>query len=670
MSNQEAKNRIDELSILLHRYNHLYYTEDKSEISDFEFDQLMAELISLETKFPEFLTTHSPSQRVGGSVTKEFENVVHKYPMLSLGNTYSWEELQEFDARVEKGLGSSDYEYFCELKFDGVALSISYDQGQLKRGVTRGDGTKGDDITTNVKTIRSLPIIIPKLTEAFEVRGEAFLSKDVFQALNEKRASEGEELYANARNTASGTLKMQDSAEVARRKVSCYIYSFLSENDLFQSQEEAIIGLKKVGFPISPTYKKCKNIHEVFEYITTWEQKRHELPVETDGIVIKVNNYAQQEELGFTAKIPRWAIAYKYKAESATTQLLNITYQVGRTGAVTPVAELQPVLLAGTTVKRASLHNANEIQRLGLHIGDFVHVEKGGEIIPKITGVDITSRNLHSEEVTYITHCPECGTELVRTEGEANHYCPNTAQCPPQIKGKIEHFIDRKAMNIDSLGEQTIKQLFDASLVRTPADLYELTYDQIISLEGFKDLSTKKILQGIEQSKEIPFRVVLFALGIRFVGKTVAVKLATHFGNIELLMNATREELIAIPEIGERIADSLIEHFNKEENKIEIKRLQNAGLCFIEEKEDLASVILEGKTFVISGVFSKFSREEIGGMITSNGGKLVSSISSKLNYLVAGEKMGPAKLEKATTLGIEIISEDQFLKLLENGDYV
>ncbi|MTI38423.1 NAD-dependent DNA ligase LigA, partial [Fulvivirga lutimaris] len=552
MNQEEASKEISSLSQKINYYNDLYYQKDTSEISDFEFDKLLERLIELERAFPELKKDDSPSQRVGGTITKNFETVNHRYPMLSLGNTYSKEDLEEFDKRVAKGLGDEPYEYFCELKFDGVALSLTYENGKLVRGVTRGDGTRGDDITNNVRTIRTVPLSLRDgdYPDFFEARGEAFLPKEMFLKLNKEREEQGEELYANARNTASGSLKMQDSSMVARRKLDCYLYSMNGEDIGVATHEEAILKLQSLNFNISPTFKKCKNINEVLAYIAEWETKRLELPLDTDGIVIKVNSIQQQHKLGFTAKSPRWAIAYKYKSEAAVTLLQDITYQVGRTGAITPVAELQPVLLAGTTVKRASLHNANEIERLDIRVGDMVFVEKGGEIIPKVTHVDTSKRKPDSERLKYITHCPECGTELVRYEGEAVHYCTNALGCPPQIKGKIEHFIQRKAMNIDSLGERTIDMLYQKGLVTSPADLYQLTYDQIFELEGFKDLSTKNLLEGIKNSSSVPFESVLFALGIRFVGKTVAEKLAAHFKSIDALAAATYDELIEVPEIG------------------------------------------------------------------------------------------------------------------------
>lgn len=668
MTREQAKKEISELTEKINHFNHLYYQESVSEISDFEFDNLLERLIALEKEFPEFNFDDSPSHRVGGAITKHFETVVHKYPMLSLGNTYSEEELFDFDKRVAKGLEGDSYEYFCELKFDGVALSLTYDNGILKQAVTRGDGTKGDNITANAKTIRSIPLKISKdnIPAEFEVRGEAFMPSRVFNELNEQRAANGEELLANPRNTASGTLKMQDSSVVASRKIDCYLYNLLGTHEEITTHEASIKALESWGFNVSPTYKKCQDMAEVVAYIKEWEEKRKTLPVETDGIVIKVNSLQQQEILGFTAKSPRWAIAYKYKAESASTQLMDITYQVGRTGAITPVAELKPVLLAGTTVKRASLHNANEIARLDIRVGDTVFVEKGGEIIPKVTGVDLSARKPGSKEHEYITACPECGSALVREESEAAHYCPNLENCPPQITGRIAHFIHRKAMDIDSLGDRTIKQLFTTGLVKNAGDLYDLTYDQVLELEGFKDLSSRNLLDGIAKSKEAPFENVLFGLGIRFVGKTVAEKLAAHFKNIDALMAASYDELIEVPEIGERIANSLLRYFEETKNTELIERLKAAGLHFeIDESGmQLAGDSLKDLSFVISGVFEKYGRDELKELIKSHGGKVVSAISGKLDYLVAGDKMGPAKLEKANKLNIKIISESDFDKMI------
>lgn len=669
MSEEEAKNEIASLSKQINHHNQRYYQDSVSEISDYDFDQLLERLIQLESDFPGLKKADSPSQRVGGAITKSFETVVHKYPMLSLANTYSAEDLRDFDGRVSKGLEDQSYAYFCELKFDGVAISLTYDNGQLTRAVTRGDGTKGDNITANAKTIRSIPLSLngKDCPESFEVRGEVYMPNAVFEDLNKQKIADGEEPLANPRNTASGTLKMQDSSVVASRKLDCYLYSLMTDRNLVTTHSDAIAALERWGFNVSPTYQKCKNIDEVLSYIEEWEEKRKELPVETDGIVIKVDSLKQQNDLGFTAKSPRWAIAYKYKAESAATRLNGVTYQVGRTGAVTPVAELEPVLLAGTTVKRASLHNANEIERLGVRIGDLVQVEKGGEIIPKITGVEIESRPVDSLAFQYIDKCPECETTLVRFEGEANHYCPNVDGCPPQIKGRIEHFIHRKALDIDSMGEQTIKVLHEKGLLNNISDLYELRYEDIIGIEGFQDLSVRNLLKGIEASKQAPFEQVLFGMGIRFVGKTVAEKLAIHFKSMDSLMTADFESLIAVPEIGDRIAESLILYFSKAQNQELVGKLKSAGLNFEvdESKYQTSSDALAGKTFVISGVFEKYGRDELKNIIKDHGGKVVSSISAKLDYLVAGDKMGPAKLEKAEKLNLNIISESQFEEMIK-----
>jgi DNA ligase (NAD+) len=684
MTREEAKEKIEELIERIDYFNTKYYQESISEISDYEFDQLLKQLENLETQFPEFKYNFSPTQRVGGAITKQFETVVHKNAMLSLSNTYTDEELIEFDGRVSRGLAGQPYEYFCELKFDGVAISLWYEEGILIRAVTRGDGVRGDDITTNAKTIRSIPLrlknpsLMPKI---FEVRGEVFMPTEVFRQLNKEKEERGEALLANPRNSASGTLKMQDSRIVASRKLDSFLYYFQSDEQVVDTHEQAIALLEKVGFPVSPTYKKCGNISEVMEYIKSWETERFKLPVDTDGIVIKVNSLSQQKQLGFTAKSPRWAIAYKYKAQSARTILNGITYQVGRTGAITPVAELEPVLLAGTTVKRASLHNANEIERLGLKIGDWVFVEKGGEIIPKVTGVDIESRSDGLAEFVYISHCPECGTALIRKEGEALHYCPNESGCPPQVLGRIEHFIQRKAMNIESLGPETIKGLLDHKKIENVADLYQLEFEDIEGLE-FKVLSDKKeegfsirslrqksaqnIIDSIKNSKTQPFDRLLFGLGIRYVGSTISEKLASHFGDIRSLAVATYEELISVPEIGERIAESVIQYFSDEENLRLIGRLEQYGLQTKHEESEEINInnTLEGKTFVISGVFTRVSREGLTDLIKQNGGKLVSSISSKLDFLVAGDNMGPAKRQKAENLGISIISEDDFFDMI------
>jgi DNA ligase (NAD+) len=669
MTPEQAQKEIQELTEQINYHNDLYYQKNKSEISDYEFDQLLEKLIRLEQQFPQFKQPDSPTQRVGGTITKDFETVHHKYPMLSLGNTYSQQELEDFDRRVARGLEGEPYEYFCELKFDGVSISLIYENGILKRGVTRGDGVRGDDVTTNVRTIRDIPLKISNkknLPASFEVRGEVFMPKEVFTQLNKEREDIGEDRYANARNTTSGTLKMQDSKEVAKRKLSCYVYSLLGTES--KTHQESIQNLEAWGFNVSQTYRQCKNISDVLDYINAWEQKRLSLPLETDGVVIKVNSHEQQNNLGFTAKSPRWAISYKYKSESLSTKLNGITYQVGRTGAITPVAELEPILLAGTTVKRASLHNANEITRLDLRVGDYVFVEKGGEIIPKVTAVDLTKRKDGTKPVTYIDTCPECGTQLVRQEGEAAHYCPNVTGCPPQITGRIEHFIQRKAMDINSLGERTIGQLHALGLVKSPADLYDLTRDDVFKLEGFKELSTKNLLAGIANSKSIPFENVLFAIGIRYVGKTVAEKLAHHFKNIDTLAKATYEELVNTPEVGEKIAQSVVSFFQLTENRREIDRLKKAGLQFESNKQEpkKESDILNGKSFVISGVFKNYEREQLQDLIIKNGGRILSGVSGKLDFLVAGDNMGPSKREKAEKLGVKIISEEDFEKLLND----
>ncbi len=667
MSPQTTEARIRELTDKINYYNHQYYQNSISEISDYEFDQLLNELIGLEKLHPDLIQPDSPTQRVGGTITKEFATVYHKYPMLSLGNTYSEEELAEFDARIRKSIGD-DFEYVCELKFDGVAISLTYENGYLVQAATRGDGTRGDDITANARTIRSIPLRIQgnNYPPLFEVRGEVFLPIDTFAAINKEREDIGEPLLANPRNAASGTLKMQDSAIVAKRNLDCYAYFLYGENLPYVTHSESVEALVAWGFKVSPTYKVCKNLTEVMDYIHHWDTERYNLPVGIDGIVLKVNNYKQQRDLGFTAKSPRWAISFKYKAEAATTVLQSVSYQVGRTGAVTPVANLQPVLLAGTVVKRASIHNANEILRLDLHENDTVYVEKGGEIIPKITGVNLGLRDPLSARVQFIERCPACASELIRREGEAAYYCPNEMGCPPQIKGRIEHFIQRKALNIEGLGSETIEQLYEKGLIMDPSDLYDLTYEQLITLERFGDKSVNNLLKGIEKSKEAPFHRVLFGIGIRFVGATVAEKLATHFGSIENLRQARFEDLVAVHEIGERIAQSIVAFFENAESCRYVERLQRAGLQMEAEVKETIQVsnALNGATFVISGVFDQFSRDELKDHIEAHGGKVVSSISAKLDYLLAGDKMGPAKLEKARKLGINILSEAEYLQMV------
>jgi DNA ligase (NAD+) len=669
MTEAQAQERISQLTDLINHYNYQYYQNSVSEISDYAFDMLLDELIRLETQFPQFRHQYSPTQRVGGAITKQFATVIHKYPMLSLGNTYSEADLLEFDNRVKKLIGD-DFEYFCELKFDGVAVSLTYKNGLLHTAATRGDGVRGDDITANARTIRSIPLDIRSratdIPDEFEVRGEVFMPLESFQRLNKEREDIGEALLANPRNAASGTLKMQDSGIVAKRNLDCYVYSLLGDKLPYQTHEVSIKQLEKWGFHVSRTYRKCRNIEEVFRYIRDWETERFKLPLGTDGIVVKVNNFSQQEELGYTAKSPRWAIAYKYKAEAAVTQLQSILYNVGRTGAVTPVAMLSPVLLAGTTVKRATLHNANEIERLGLHEGDYVFIEKGGEIIPKITGVDLSRRQPDSKAIQYLNHCPACGTRLIRQEGEAAYYCPNERACPPQNKAKIEHFIQRRAMNIENLGPETIDQLLQKDLIRTPADLYLLQYEQLLTLERMGPKSAKNIIEGIEQSKKAPFKNVLFATGIRFVGATVAEKLAAYFGSIDAIQQATFEELTAVPEIGERIASSIGQFFADPANKLYIEQLKQAGLQLQSDKQPVVkeSNKLAGKTFVISGVFINYERDQLREKIEANGGKVLSGISGKLDFLLAGDKLGPSKLEKARKLGITILSEQEFEEMI------
>ena len=660
--------QINQLTDKLNNLNFQYYQNSASQVSDFEFDTLLVQLRDLENQYPDFVREDSPTHRVGGTISKEFESVTHKYPMLSLGNTYNAKDLADFDERVRKGLGDADYEYICELKFDGVALSIWYENGTLSRGVTRGDGVRGDDITANVKTIRTIPLNIQakNMPIRFEVRGEGFMPLTTFEALNKEREDIGEQLLANPRNAASGTFKMQDSGVVAKRKMDCYIYQFLSDDEIFTTHEESLIRMKELGFNVSQTWEKCKNMDEVLAFINQWDKKRFSLPLNTDGIVIKLNSFAQREVLGYTAKSPRWAISYKYQSESVSTLLESVSYQVGRTGNITPVANLKPVLLAGTTVKRASIHNANEIIRLDLHIGDYVFVEKGGEIIPKITSVDYDKRKDNLDKIQFPTTCPECGTELIRKDGEANHYCPNDTGCPPQIKGKIEHFIQRRALNIDNIGTETIDMFYRKGLVKNPADLYDLKRENLLDIEGFKEKSIQNILIGVEKSREIPFKQVLFGIGIRFVGSTVAEKLAVYFNNIDNIAKASLEELLQVPEIGGRIAQSVVEYFQKPESQKFIARLKAAGLQFTHDAVEIVveGNTLAGKTFVISGTFQNFERDDLKIKIEANGGKVLSGVSGKLNYLIAGSEAGPSKLEKAQKMNVTIISEDEFLKML------
>ena len=664
----DIRKRMDELINLINKYNEAYYQNNESLISDLAFDQLLHELQKLENENPLFALSNSPTQKVGGTITKQFKSVTHRFPMLSLGNTYNENDLKEFDTRIKKALGDEKYEYICELKFDGVALSFWYQNGELIKGVTRGDGIRGDDITNNVKTIKSIPQTIQDqiLPLEFELRGEGFMPNHIFEQINHERSLTGEQLLANPRNSASGTFKMQDSSIVAQRNLDCFIYAYLGFDNPFQTHEESLIKLFDLGFPVSQTWEKCSNIDSVLAYIEKWTTKRNDLPLNTDGIVIKINDYGQQERLGFTAKSPRWAISFKYPSEIAKTEILSISYQVGRTGNITPVANLNPVYLAGTMIKRASIHNANEMTRLDLHEGDMVFIEKGGEIIPKITGVDMSIRNPQKPIFVFPTNCPDCNSDLIRVEGEANHYCLNDSLCPTQIKGKIEHFIQRKALNIENIGVETIDLLFEKSIIKDVGDLYNLTTLDFIGLDGFQSKSIQNILSSIEKSKTVPFRKVLFGLGIRHVGATIAEKLVIEFKSINNLRDASYEELIAVPEIGDRIAISIIAFFNKPENIDLINRLEQSNVQLSEDilEQEQESTSLEGKSFVISGVFQNFDRDGLRDKIILNGGKVVSSISSKLDYLIAGDNMGPSKLEKANQLSIKIITEDEFLNLL------
>ncbi len=669
MTFEEAKARIASLSAELKQHNYNYYVLAQPSISDQDFDQKLTELSKLEKEFPELLDPNSPTQKVGGEITKAFQTVKHQWPMLSLGNTYNEQDLLDFDQRIQKAIGSN-FEYVVELKFDGLSISLNYQNGKLQRAVTRGDGTKGDDVTNNIKTIHAIPHHLKpsNYPEEFEIRGEVFMHRKAFERLNQERLDNGEVTYANPRNFASGTVKLQDSAEVAKRPLDCFLYFFYAHKNQFKTHWESLQTVKSWGFPVCENTALCSNIHEVLAFIKTWETERFKLSYDIDGIVLKVNSFAQQEELGFTAKSPRWAISYKYKAASAQTILESVGYQVGRTGAVTPVAHLKPVLLAGTTVKRATLHNANEIMRLDLYEGDSVYVEKGGEIIPKITGVNLAERKPDAKPVEYATNCPRCNTFLVRKEGEAAFYCPNDEGCPPQIVGKIQHFISRKAMNIDGLGDETIENFYKKGLLHHISDLYELKQhsDELRQMERFGEKSITNMIAGIEKSKEMPFEKVLFGLGIRFVGETVARKLARYFKSIEALQHASFNDLILVDEIGDRIAESLIEYFTVPQHLEQIEKLKNAGLQFTikEEVNVLQSEKLSGKSFIISGVFEQFSREELKQIIEQNGGKILGSISAKLDYLVAGENMGPSKLEKAQKLKIPMISEQELLELI------
>ena len=668
---KDIQAKIEELTTELNEYNYQYYVLANSVISDFDFDLKLKELEQLELQYPQYRDPNSPTLKVGGDITSSFKTVKHRWPMLSLSNTYSEQELRDFDNRIQKAIGHA-VEYVCELKFDGLSISLTYEQGKLTQGITRGDGVQGDDVTQNVKTIRKIPhqLKIGDYPELFEIRGEIFMHKSAFLRLNKEREDNGEQKYANPRNFASGTLKLQDSSEVAKRPLDCFLYFLYLENrnKYFSTHWQSLQKLNEWGFPVSQHSKLCSSINDILEFVHYWDTNRHELSYDIDGIVIKVNDYSYQEELGFTAKSPRWATSFKFKAERVETILKKVSYQVGRTGAVTPVANLQPVLLAGTTVKRASLHNANEIERLDLHEGDTVFVEKGGEIIPKIISVNIEKRKLNSTPIHYPVVCPECGTELIRQIGEAVHYCPNENGCKPQIVGKLQHFIGRKMMDIQGLGDETIETLFRLELVRHISDLYNLheKREQLVNIERFGQKSIDNMLNGIEESKSKPFEKVLFALGIRHVGETVAKKLAFHFKTLENIKSATVEEIAAVQDIGIRIAESVYAFLHDQANLVELNKLQQQGLIFqIEEKEIvLAGTGLAGKTFLISGVFANYSREQLTQLIESHGGKLLSSISAKLNYLVAGDKMGPSKLAKAEKLKVPIISEEELLKMI------
>ena len=689
MNKEEAKVRIDELSKIIESHNYNYYILAQPTISDYDFDMLLNELISLEKQYPELITADSPTQRVGGNITKEFQTVKHRYPMLSLSNSYNIEEVKDFITRIKKTI-EDEVEFVCELKFDGISISLTYENGIFVKAVTRGDGTQGDDVTTNVKTIRTIPLRLKgEYPDFFEMRGEIIMPHSSFNAINAEREDLGQQTFANPRNAAAGTIKLQDSKEVAKRKLDQYCYFMMMDDDkmIFTNHYESLMAARQWGFNVSNFMALCKNVDEIEDFINYWDEKRKELPFDIDGIVIKVNDFKQREILGFTAKSPRWAIAYKFKAEEAHTQLLSVDFQVGRHGTITPVANLEPVQLAGTIVKRATLHNADFIEQLDLHYNDIVSVEKGGEIIPKITAVDLSQRKEECQKVAFITRCPECGTELVNIEGETAWYCPNTLGCPPQIKGRIEHFISRKAMNIESLGEGKVEVLFDNNLIKDYSDLYKLTYNDIFGLEkiivvdnekentvrkvSFKEKTANNIIDAIEKSKSVPFARVLFALGIKFVGETTAKLIAKAMGSIDNIINASVEELTEIEEVGEKIAISIKDFFADERNINVINKLREAGLQFEQEKksakDEESSGILSGKSIVVSGVFSTMSRDEIKQLIEDLGGKNVSSISSKTSFIVAGDKMGPEKRKKAEALGIEIKSEAEFLEMI-NGE--
>ena len=670
MDKKEAEKKIAELTEALQAHNYRYYALNDPTISDQEFDEKMAELQKLEEQFPDLKAEDSPTQRVGGDITKEFPTVSHRFPMLSLANTYNQDELTDFLDRTEKGLGEEP-QYVCELKYDGAAISIAYERGLLKQAVTRGDGNQGDEITANVKTIASIPLRLKgnDYPELFEIRGEIFMSREGFAKLNQRRLETGQEPFANPRNSAAGSLKMQDSAEVAQRPLDCFLYFVAMEEPLFDNHYDSMLAARNWGFKIPPPEKRYiqrfEKRQDLFRFIEYWQEERHNLPFEIDGVVIKVDRFRFQQKLGSTAKSPRWAIAYKFPAEAAETMLEKVFYQVGRTGAITPVAKLAPVSLAGTTVKRASLHNADQIQRLDLREGDYVYVEKGGDIIPKVTGVNFQRRDPQLQPLQYPENCPECGTLLKREEGEALHFCPNTEGCPPQIRGRLEHFISRKAMDIEGLGSETVEQLVEAALVQNPADLYRLKMEQLLPLERMAEKSAQNILDGVEASKKIPFERVLFALGIRYVGETAAKKLARHFENIEKLQAASQDEILNVSEIGPRISDSVLRWFESEKNQALVEDLRSFGLNFEIARDERGSDKLQGLTLVISGKFEHFSRRELKDLIEKNGGKNTGSVSNNTDYLIAGEGMGPSKRKKAEALEVKIIDEKEFAQMIE-----
>jgi DNA ligase (NAD+) len=663
-----VQQQINSLREVLNRHNHEYYVLDNATISDYEFDIKLKELEALEEAYPEYYNANSPSQRVGGTVTKNFQTLQHKNRMYSLDNSYSKEDLLDWEKRLQKNLGTEAIEFTCELKYDGASINLTYENGEFVKAVTRGDGFQGDEVTSNIRTIKSIPLILnADFLSNFEIRGEIILPLEGFQKMNQERLDNGEETYRNPRNTASGSLKLQDSGEVAKRPLDCLLYQVVSNERTYSTHFESLEASREAGFKVPDTIILASSIDEVFHFVNKWDQKRHDLPYETDGVVIKVNNLQQQEELGYTAKSPRWAIAYKFKAAQVTTVLEEITYQVGRTGAITPVANLEPVQLAGTTVKRASLHNADQIEKLDIRVHDTVFVEKGGEIIPKIIAVDFSKRKEYSQSTLYATHCPECHTALIRSTGDAKHYCPNTYGCAPQITGRIQHFISRKAMDIDGLGGETVDLLRKEGLIENYADLYDLQVSQVIPLERMAEKSAQNMIDGIKKSKEIPFEKVLFALGIRFVGETVAKKLAKHFKSIDNLMTASLEALTSVDEIGDRIAASILEFSNDIGNMQLIHRLKYHGVQLKISEKDLIGQTdkLQGKVFVVSGVFYKMTRNELKKSIEDNGGKVSSSISKKTTFVIAGDKMGPSKKTKAEDLGLTIINEDEFISMID-----